>query len=631
MCGILGVTHPSDLPLLQRMAGLIRHRGPDDYGEYIDGDTHIGLAMRRLSIIDLAGGRQPMCNEDQSIWVVFNGEIYNAIELRSRLIGRGHKFRTDHSDTEVLVHLYEDEAEEMLGYLNGMFAFAIYDRNRDQLFCARDRAGIKPLYYAHTGEHFAFASELKSLRVLPWVGTSLNTQALYDYMSLQFIPAPATILEGVSKLPAGHFLTLQRVENRLCLKRYWALAPKADESRSLNDWCEVVREKVTEAVRLQVQSDVPVACSLSGGLDSTAIVSLLTREGRDRIATYTVGFTNSDANYSTDLFLARAAAHHWKTDHHEVLVDCGDLLDELPRMVWHMDEPYGGGLPSWYVFRAISAHFKVALTGTGGDELFGNYGKWRLHERPWWYAHLRSVRDAYRWRAPRAILDGFRHGQGHRFHRYLLDAVKDSIVFDRSVIADCRPTERHLAKLWEGMGSDVDARGRVAAMDFQLQLPEEFLAVTDRFSMAHSVEARVPFLDHELIELVFSIPGGVRTANDDPKYLLRRLLRGLVPSEILKAPKQGFTFPLTAWTRGRLKDVIGDLLSPSALRQDGFFSEKCWYKMIEPHLRGTVDYTQQIWTLLMFHLWYRATRDDAPERASAAPSAGLVMKDQICA
>ncbi|OAI46831.1 hypothetical protein AYO44_10665 [Planctomycetaceae bacterium SCGC AG-212-F19] len=616
MCGIAGVTRQENFDYLPAMAEQMHHRGPDDYGDYVDAPAGVALAMRRLSIVDLAGGRQPMSNEDGSIWVVFNGEIYNAPQLRQGLADHGHRFQTDHSDTEVLVHLYEEKASGMLDDLNGMFAFVIYDQRAGRLFGARDRAGIKPLYYSQQGQGFAFASELKCLRVLPWVGSGLDPEALYHYLSLQFVPAPRSILADVRKLPAGHCFTYDLSSARLDVHRYWQLRAAADHTRSPGAWTEAIRAKLAQAVARQTLSDVPIACSLSGGLDSATVVALLSEHGAERVKTYTLGFSGSGEEGYNELALARAVARRWNTDHHEVIADPDSLLTDLERMVWHLDEPYGGGLPSWYVFELIGRDCKVALTGTGGDELFGNYGKWRLHERPGWYRFLRSVRDAVRSKQVREIGDQIRLPHGHCYHRYFSDAVKDGLV--AAQLRDGHGgTEAMLEELWQHSGTR-NPRDAVAAIDFQLQLPDEFLAVTDRFSMAHSVEARVPFLDHELIDLVFSIPAHIRTAPDDPKYLLRRAVSDLLPGALRTAPKKGFVLPLPVWTRGPLRDMIGDLLGPAALRRQGWFNSSLWDKVVKPHLAGAADWTQQVWTLLMFQLWerQRQTVRAAPGKAA---------------
>jgi asparagine synthase (glutamine-hydrolysing) len=620
MSGILGLTHPESFPYLRPMAELIRHRGPDDYGEHIDKAAGVALATRRLSVVDLAGGRQPMSNEDGSMWIVFNGEIYNAPELRRRLLARGHRFQSDHCDTEVVVHLFEDKGPAMLEELNGMFAFVIYDVRRRRLFAARDRSGIKPLYYSHRGGRFAFASELKCLRLLPWISSAVNPQSLYDYLSLQFVPGPSSILHDVQKLPAGHFLEYYLSCNRLTVRRYWSLQPQAKSNRDAAEWVQAVRTQLAKSVQRQTLSDAPIACSLSGGLKSATVVGLLRQWTNRPLKTYALGFADNDEASANVLPQARAVAEKLGTEHHEIVIDPGRVLADLERMVWHLDEPYGGSLPSWYVFERIGRDCKVALSGTGGDELFGHRAQWLIHQRSRLYRTLCSLRDACRWRRPRELLDGLRYPHGHFYHRCFADAVKESLVLSPTILEGRTGTEAVMERFWRETGG-ADVRDSVAVLDFQLQLPEDVLAVTDRFSMAHSVEARVPFLDHDLVELVFTIPPDIRTPAGDPTYLLRQAVAGFLPPELSTASKKGSVLPLLAWTRGPLRELIGDLVGPGALRRQALFAPTAWSRIVEPHLSGKHDLTQPVWTLLMFQLWARQSQAAATSPVRPAMAA----------
>ena len=380
MCGIVGIAGQHDSEWVRRMNTVIAHRGPDDHGEYRSPDGLVSLAMRRLSIIDLHSGHQPMHNEDGTIWVVFNGEIYNTPEIRPWLEKRGHRFITTNSDTEVLLHLYEEKGPSFVDDLNGMFAFVLHDRTRNLLFGARDRMGIKPLYYSTSNGRFAFASELKSLLTLPFIGREIDHQSLFHYMTLLYVPDEDSIIENVHRVPPGHHFTYDLNTRQLALQRYWQLRFEADEHRSENEWAEILRVQLRSAVRRWSLSDVPIACSLSGGLDSSAIVGLLGELGYPKIKTYSLGFAGDEEQSWNEIDYARQVAHRWGTEHHEIILQPQDLLSDLVSMVWHLDEPYGGGLPSWYVFREMSRDVKVGLTGTGGDELFGNYGKFRIYE-----------------------------------------------------------------------------------------------------------------------------------------------------------------------------------------------------------------------------------------------------------
>jgi len=602
MCGIVGISGQFEIETLRKMNSLLIHRGPDGSGEFIDRDRDFGFGMRRLSIIDLQKGTQPMANEDESLWVVCNGEIYNSPELRQEMMAKGHLFRTDNSDVEVLLHLYEERKEDLLHDLNGMFAFVIYDRSRNRLFGARDRIGIKPFYYSFKDEKFAFASELKSLLNLPWVSKELNFQSLYHYVSLQFTPAPDSIFRDIKKLPAAHSFTYDLSAKQLRVERYWNLDVARVEQRSSEEWASMVREKMKEAVKRWTLSDVPIACSLSGGLDSSAVVGLLAESGVKDLRTYSLGFGKPDEQGCNELPLARKVAQKWKTDHHEVILEPKRVLNDLEKMVWHLDEPYGGGLPSWYIYEMIGKDVKVCLTGTGGDELFGNYGKYRVYEDKLLRCR-KMMRDLWAHRSLEEFKEGFRLPIGHYYHKYFSDAVKDEFVFDHRADSIVK-TEPFLERLWK-KSSSTSPRNAVAYVDFQLQLPEEFLLVTDRFSMAHSVEARVPFLDHTLVEFVFGIPPFLRTGGRDPKSFFKEIIKELLPQELYHAPKSGFILPLHIWTRRELQPMIEALLSPSYLKMQGIFSPKVYEKIVKPHLLKKIDFTQQIWTIFMFQMWYQ--------------------------
>ncbi len=602
MCGIVGISGKFDIQVLKKMNDRLVHRGPDGSGEFINRDGDFGFAMRRLSIIDLEKGIQPMANEDQSLWVVCNGEIYNSPELRQEMTVRGHHFKTGNSDVEVLLHLYEEKKEKLLGDLNGMFAFVIYDKKQGTLFGARDRIGIKPFYYSFRNGDFAFASELKCLLDLPWVSKEINFQSLYHYISLQFIPAPDSIFRDIKKLPAGHSFTYDLSTQQLRVERYWNLEVARVEQRSPDEWASAACEKIKEAVKRWTLSDVPIACSLSGGLDSSAMVGLLAESGVRNLKTYSLGFGEPDEQGCNELPLARKVAEKWQTDHHEVILEPKRVLNDLEKMIWHLDEPYGGGLPSWYIYEMIGRDVKVCLTGTGGDELFGNYGKYRVYESKWLRYH-KTISDLWAYGCIGEFKEGLRSPFGHYYPKYFSDTVKDEFVFaheDESLTK----TEPFLERRWGESGS-TSPRNAVAYVDFQLQLPEEFLLVTDRFSMAHSVEARVPFLDHTLVEFVFRIPPLIRTGRKEPKSFFKEIIRKVLPQELLQAPKSGFILPLQVWTRRELRPMIEEVLSPDTLKKQGIFSSKVYDKIVEPHLSSRLDLTQQVWTLFMFQMWSR--------------------------
>lgn len=612
MCGFVGLAGPQEPVWLDRMSARLAHRGPDDAGSFRDAAGMVGLAFRRLSILDVAHGHQPMSAADGQLWIVYNGEIYNAPELRAELEARGYRFATDHSDTEVLLALYAERGEAMLDALNGMFAFVIYDRRRRRLFGARDRFGIKPFYYAQAGGVLAAASELKALLAVPVLPRELEPQSVYHYMSLKYLPGEATIFRGMQRLPPGHQLTYDLERRTLTVRPYWMLRFEPELGLDLRAWSGRIRDGLERAVRRWTLSDVPIGCSLSGGVDSSALVGLLARQG-GRVRTYSLGFAEAAGEPLNELALAREVAQRWGTEHHELILTADELLEDLVRMVWALDEPYGGGLPSWYVFRFMRRDVKVAMTGTGGDELFGNYGKFRwLEANPMLrFARLEAPALARRllgrrepaWAA--AALgeerDTFRRYYFNRFY-YLSDAAKRAQVF-AGWAGQAEDSGSWLRQRYERIQAPT-VRDRVASLDISTQLAEEFLLMTDRFSMAHGLEARVPYLDHELAELIFRIPAKRRTRPAALKYLFKRSVQDLLPEPLQRAPKRGFILPTAAWLRGRLRPLVERLLSPERLQRQGIFQPAFHETFVRPHLSGAADYADQVWTALMFQLWH---------------------------
>jgi asparagine synthase (glutamine-hydrolysing) len=545
-------------------------------------EGEVALVARRLAIIDLAGGEQPMTSPSGRTTIVFNGEIFNSPELRAELERRGRALATDHSDTEVVLALWEERGEEGLRELNGMFAFVLLDRDRRELVLVRDRLGIKPLYYAE--RPFAFASELRTLLHVPGIERELDHDSVFHYLSLRFVPGSQSIFRGVRRLPPGHLLRYDLRARTHTVERWWRLEFRRDA-----DAAERLREELRAAAERWTLADVPVAVSLSGGLDSSAITALLAQSGA-RLRTYSLGFDGEDG----ELPLARALAQRWGTDHHEAVVDADELLDDLLQMVWALDEPYGGGLPSWYVYRFMADDVKVGLTGTGGDELFGNYRRFVPFER----ARLRALRK----------------GDVRRYHfepsYYVTDGEKRELGLDGADTADV------LQRIYDESGS-ASARDSVLYLDVSTQLPDEFLHVTDRFSMAWSLEARTPFLDHELVELVASIPPELRTDADDPKRLLRGAVADLLTPAHLQAPKRGFVFPLARWLRGELRPLAERLLDDDHLARQGIFRPGLAARHLEPHLDGRVDESERLWPLLMFQLWHLLYVEEALDEPPA--------------
>lgn len=598
MCGIVGYTGANDPGLLKAMNFSQVYRGPDDEGYFADEANRINLAMRRLSIVDLEDGHQPMSNNDDSLWIVFNGEIFNTFDLRKELEKEGYSFRTNHSDTETLIYMYQHYGTGMLKYLNGMFAFVIYDKKNRKLFGARDHFGIKPLYYSLVREKFSFASELKSLLKLPWIGREINAQSVYHYFTFQAVPAPATIFEKVQKLPAGHYLEYYFEKNELKTDSYWKpRLSNMDVSELVEkNLPSVIREKFLQAVSRWSLSDVPIGCSLSGGVDSSAIVAAMAQTGNTPVRTYTVGYT--DAPDIDETKYAALVARKWNTEHHEIMVRPDDLLKELDRMTFHLDEPYAGGLPSWFVYKTMSKDVKVAMTGSGGDELFGNYGKWKFYEN--FRSHLYRIR--------RYIADGgrlshlLRYPNGSHHYPYYNDGFKQRQLFNNEFIKNITPSAALLQLYWNGSSK----RDAVAKVDLRLQLPEEFLLMTDRFSMAFSVEARTPFLDVEFAEFIYSIPSSIRTEIGSLKYLFINAIKDWLPPELLSAPKKGFVLPLDKWLRNELKDEVEALLDKKFLEHQGIFNPGIRKTIVEPFYKNLAHKNQdwRLWELLMFQKWY---------------------------
>ncbi|HZS83300.1 MAG TPA: asparagine synthase (glutamine-hydrolyzing) [Stellaceae bacterium] len=602
MCGIAGLHGPQHDGAILAMSERLRHRGPDDDGVFRDVEARLALAMRRLAIIDLAGGHQPMTSADGRFVLVYNGEIYNAPELRAALEAVGERFSTDHSDTELLLRLLMCEGKNALPRLNGMFAFALYDRAAGTVLLARDRFGIKPVYWTRAAGRFAFASELKALLALPFLERRLDRASLWHYMSLMYVPGRATILDGVQRLGPGECLSYRLADGEVAIERWWRPTIRPDYRTPAAEWPWRLRQALRAAVKRWSLSDVPIACSLSGGLDSSSIVGLLA-EGGLTPRTFSVGFTGAGEGQWNELPQARAVAERWATRHEELILDPESLLDDLVAMVWHLDEPYGGGLPSWAVFKAMGREVKVGLTGTGGDELFGNYGKWTRLEGGGW-ARLFGARDIDAERFAADFVD--------RYY-YLSDEEKRRRVLAEPGAGTPPSTAALLfAHYREAEGT---IRDRVAATDIETQLAEEFLMMTDRFSMAHALEARTPFLDAEFAETALSVPAELRTARGDLKGLLRRAVAPLLPPTVLAAPKRGFVIPLKLWLRGRLRPLAERLLAPRRLAEQGIFKPEFHAAFVRPHVEGKADHTNRVWAAIMFQLWHMVfiERSGAPD------------------
>jgi len=597
MCGIVGLhlkKSKYDIrELIEQMNAAQIHRGPDDFGTCFDINNQVGLGMRRLAIIDPVGGKQPMVSADGRYSLIFNGEIFNAAALRTELNHIGIFLESNHSDTEVLFKLLQRHGLDSVRRLNGMFAFLFYDRFEKKIYCARDRMGIKPLYYANTDIGVLFASELKSILASSLIERTLNPQATFDYLSLLYVPGTPSIVDKIQRLPQASILEYDISKSRLTIKPYWKLEFIPDLSVRGSEWPERIRDEFSHAVRRWAISDGPVGVSLSGGLDSSAIVGAMASNGME-VNTYSLGFSDVAQTELDELPLARLVSQKWQTNHNETVMQAGQLIDDLDAMVSALDEPYGGGLPSWYVFKEMAKDVKVGLTGTGGDELFGNYGKWIRLERIFPGLHI----------SRKASSVDFRSFNRDFFEKWYYFSLKEkNEVFCDSFIRSADTSRDFYSKFISLKNSSI--KDAVALMDISTQLPDEFLHMTDRFSMFHSIEARTPFLDNDFVDLVRTIPDYIRTSRFDFKGLMRASFAPLLPQDVLAGKKRGFTLPISQWLRTTLRDLCQEMLNADKLKSQGIFRPSFYYQFVVPHLNGSADHGQRIWAILMFQLWYR--------------------------
>jgi asparagine synthase (glutamine-hydrolysing) len=625
MCGIAGVLYadhdrPVDPAILKAMADRIAHRGPDAEGYWAE--PGLGLAHRRLSIIDLDGGDQPIGNEDGSVQVVFNGEIYNYQELRRDLLARGHRLRT-RSDTEVLVHLYEDHGERLVERLRGMFAFALWDRARRRLLLARDRLGIKPLYVSRGADALAFASEPKALLAHPGVGREVDAEALEDYLAFGFVPGPRSIFRGIEKLPPGHVLAFGPGLSG-APRRYWRLGLAPEEGTTADDWSEAVRAKFEEAVRLHLIADVPVGAFLSGGIDSGAVVAAASGASADPLRTFSIGFR--EAAFS-ELPHARELAERVGARHEEQVVtpDAASLLDELAR---YYDEPFAdpSAIPTFLVARLAARSVKVALSGDGGDEAFGGYARY-AHDL-WEAALRRRLPGALRARALGPLARAWPKAdwlpRPLRAKTLLTNLTLDEAGAYANTLQLCRaPGRRQLiaGRVAERLnGHDPsgiirahhatapagDALGGMIAADVATLLPDDFLVKVDRASMAHGLEVRPPLLDHELLELAARIPSRWKVRDGEGKWIFKRACRGLLPDSVLRRKKQGFEMPIDAWLRGPLRPMFETAVLDRNARVGDLVDQGSARALYRAHLSGRGCHGGVLWSLLVLARWAEA-------------------------
>ena len=621
MCGITGFVRndgkPVDEALLGRMNEAIRHRGPDEDGFYVNGS--VGLAMRRLAIIDLKGGQQPIHNRDRTAWIIFNGEIYNYLELREKLEKLGHTFYTN-SDTEAIVHAYDQYGSDCPKHLRGMFAFAIWNERDQELFLARDRVGKKPLLYSLVNGQLIFASEFSALLLHPEVSREIEPEALDYYLSYMCIPAPLTAYRAIRKLEPGHWLRWRKGE--IQIERYWqpdfTKKLAIDEEEAGERTVEILRD----AVRVRLMSEVPLGAFLSGGIDSSAVVALMSQESSERIKTFSIGFDEQDFS---ELHHARRIAEHVGADHHEFIVR-PDAVEVLPTLVEHYGEPYAdsSAVPTYYVARETRQHVTVALNGDGGDESFAGYERYiamgitEKYRRVPAFVRESLIKETVnliptsptkrsRVSSAKRMLDAVSQPRVNRYARWVSvfnDETKQPLYSEFFREQTSKANATGLLETWFKRANGIGILDTMLLTDQMTYLPNDLLVKVDIATMAVSLEARSPFLDHHVIEFAASLPPHLKARRLTTKYLLKKVLRKLLPSENLNRRKMGFGVPIGHWFRGKMQPFLREVvLSDKALRR-GLFKPDAVRQLVELHARGERDYSHQLWTLLMLELWF---------------------------
>ena len=628
MCGIYGIANlrlnsSRKEELLARMGRCLVHRGPDDEGHFVG--EGVALGMRRLSIIDLAGGHQPIANEDETVRVVCNGEIYNYRELRVELEKRGHVFRT-RSDTEVIVHLYEEEGVDLFNRLRGMFAIAIWDTNRSRLILARDRLGKKPLYLAREPGQLFFASEIKALLELETISKGLNLSALNEYLALGYVPAPLTLFKGIEKVLPGHYIVCER--GQISAHRYWEIDPERVDRLSEQEWVERVREKLFESVRIRLVSDVPLGAFLSGGIDSSAVVAAMAKVMDQPVKTYSIGFEGEDSFYN-ELPYARLVARAFGTDHHEIVVR-PDVAELLPKLIWYLDEPIADSafVTTFLVSRLAAQSVKVILSGVGGDELFGGYRRYLGDAVDRYYQVLPSTLRRNWLPSLLEKLPRDRHSSWKNLFRYADAFVKSAnlspaerytsyvTLFSPDARAELQNENGHgigptseLMQRYFQQSVGAENINRFIYVDLKTSLPDDLLVLTDKMTMAMSLECRAPFMDHELVELAARMPAHFKVHGFTMKYILKKAVKPWLPTEILNRKKRGFGAPMGAWLRRDLKLLVEETLSERQVKKRGLFRWPVVKQLIQKHDFQEGDYTDHLLALINLELWFQQFMD----------------------
>lgn len=644
MCGIAGIINfggagRADASVVRQMCQIMAHRGPDDEGIYANGP--VALGMRRLSIVDLATGKQPISNEDDTLWIVYNGEIYNHASLRERLESAGHRYKT-HSDTETILHLYEEHGSDCLRLLRGMFAFAIWDTKKRRLFMARDRLGIKPFYYALTPQSLIFGSEIKTILACESINPRFDRAQLREYLAFGYLSGAETFYEGIRKLMPGHYAEVGE-DGKFEISQYWDLPAPEHSDKSEKHYVQGYRQRLEDCVNSHLMSDVPIGVFLSGGLDSSVVAALMTKVRRQPVETFSVGYTENE--YS-ELPFARIVAQHIGSRHHEVNVSCQDFFAALPTLIWHEDEPvaWPSSVALYFVARLAREHVKVVLTGEGSDETLAGYTRYAFSLRNM------AVDRVYRVLAPELLRRSIRHSiatsglisatvRRKLAHTFLGADGTDwnSFYFDNFFSAfgrsdqeellsdECREGDayEHVSSYWEQSRGDL--LHRLLYTDIKSYLVE-LLMKQDNVSMAASIESRVPFLDHGLVEFAMTIPAHMQLRGLSGKEVLKKAAQDLLPQSIIRRPKLGFPTPWSGWLAGAQFDTVQDMLLQPRTLARGFFKLSAVEKILREHRAGYRDNYDRIWRLLNLELWHRVCLEgerssfggDAPELMSLA-------------
>lgn len=627
ICGIIDFSHSNGVneDVLRTMCASMKHRGPDDEGIYKNNkNVSVGLGHRRLRIIDLSqAGHQPMTNEDRTVWIVLNGEIYNYHDLRNELENKGHIFKS-HTDTETVIHLFEEYGEDCLKYIRGMFAFAVWDEKKQLLFAARDRTGKKPLLYYNYGGRFCFASEFASLLSSNLVKKEINFKAIHNYLTFGYIPAPMTIYKNIFKLLPAHYLLLK--DGEVSLKQYWQLDYSQKINVSEGDASNEIIRLLKEAIKIRLSSDVPLGAFLSGGIDSSVVVGLMSEISSQRVKTFSIGFEEDNYN---ELGYARIIARRFNTEHHEFTVR-PNALEILPLLVERYGEPYADSscIPTFYVARETKQFVTVALNGDGGDELFAGYERYQAMVASQIYQRMPrafrkvinritdivpdSTNPKNRLRRLNRFLDAIDLPREERYLRWismLNEHLKNQLYSDdfSMLVSDDSPLK--FIEPYLNNTSELSLIDSLLYTDTMTYLPNDLLVKVDIASMANSLEARSPFLDQELMEFVARLPASYKLKMFNKKYILKKAVHRLIPQEILSRKKMGFGLPIGRWFRKQLKDLLCDALLSHSSFSRGYFKSDALRNIVKLHISGKKDFTFALWTLLILELWHNAFID----------------------